>query len=90
LIGQYLSYQNSADRKNLSVTEPIFGSGMPQNLGLRCETKDLSGNPKKCGPKSQCSREGGQCGAVFYRENVNFVPKSARVKDFEKDYFDYH
>jgi hypothetical protein len=63
---------------------------MPQNLGLRCEAKDLSGNPKKHGPKSHCSHEGGQCGAVFYRENENFAHKSARVKDFEKDYIDYH
>jgi hypothetical protein len=36
---------------------------MPQNLGLRCEAKDLSGNPKKHGPKSECSHVGGQCGA---------------------------
>jgi hypothetical protein len=47
MIGPYLSYQNSAREKNSTETEPIFGSAMPQNLGLRCEAKLFVRQSKK-------------------------------------------
>jgi hypothetical protein len=46
MIGSNLSFQNSASVENSTVTELFFGSAMPRHLRLRCEAKDLSGNPK--------------------------------------------